>query len=82
MHLYLTLISIIPCVPLTLLPQGLAEVQKIIETTDGEDRVGLAKSDFGGKLPTGLEIAKGSSRLSWWCKVSHTLAIEAQEEPE
>lgn len=81
MHLYLTLISIIPCIPLTLLPQGLAEVQKIIETTYGEDRVRLAKAILE-EITDRVGDCERELALSWWCKVSHTLAIEAQEEPE
>jgi len=82
MHLYLTLISIIPCVPLTLLPRVLAEIEKAIETIDGQGRAELAKAILE-EITNRVGDCEMEFTLAWWCKFSLKLAAEMQvKEPE
>lgn len=69
MPLRLTLVSLISCVPLSLLSRVLSEVERVMDSVDDNDRVELGKAILE-ELTHKVGEREKEAVLSWWCRVA------------
>lgn len=69
MPLYLSLVSLVSCVPLSLLSRVLSSVEKVLGNVDDNDKAELGRAILE-ELTNNVGDLEKEAVLSWWCRVA------------